>query len=242
MIFLYGVLLGSFYNVVGWRVPMKKSIAKPRSSCENCGHKLVIWELIPIISYILLRGKCRQCKSNISSLYMITELLTGILFTLVLIHKGFSLEAIIGLTLVSLLVIITVSDILYMLIPNKVLLFFFALFLVERLFIPLIPWYDSIIGGTVAFALLLTIGVVSKGGMGGGDIKLFALLGFALGMKIVLLSFILATLLGAVGGMIGLRAGVFQKGKPIPFGPFIAVGTLLSYFYHEIIISWVFPY
>lgn len=119
-----------------------------------------------------------------------------------------------------------------MIIPDKILLVFAGIFLLERIFIPLTPWWDSLLGAGIGFVLLLVIAVVSKGGMGGGDIKLFALIGFVVGTKILMLSFFLSTLFGAVFGIIGLLFKVVEKGKPIPFGPFIAAGTITAYYFH----------
>lgn len=154
------------------------------------------------------------------------------------IHMGWSYDLIIAWTVISLMVIVFVSDIHYMIIPDKVLLFFSGLFLIERCFLPLDPWWNSITGAAVGFTLLLLIAVVSKGGMGGGDIKLFAVIGFALGTKLVLISFFLSTFFGAFFGIIGILIGKVKKGKPMPFGPYIALGTVITYFYGERIIRW----
>jgi leader peptidase (prepilin peptidase) / N-methyltransferase len=228
---IYGLILGSFYNVVGLRIPLKQSIIKPRSACPNCKHTLTPIELIPVISYLIQRGKCRQCQARISPLYAIMELLTGILFVLVPLVLGWTAEIWVGWTIVSLFIIITVSDLKYMLIPDKILLFFAGVFLLERIFIPLTPWWDSLLGAAIGFTLLLIISIVSKGGMGGGDIKLYALIGFVLGTKLVLMSLFISTLLGAVIGILGIALRIFERKKPIPFGPFIAAGTLIAYFY-----------
>lgn len=165
------------------------------------------------------------------------EFLTGSLFLVVPLALGWNAEIWVGWTLVSLFIIITVSDIKYMLIPDKILLFFAGIFLLERIFIPLSPWWDSLLGAIIGFVLLLLISIVSKGGMGGGDIKLYALLGFVLGTKLVLMSLFISTLLGAVIGIVGILIGVFERKKPIPFGPFIAVGTLIAYFYGNTIFT-----
>jgi leader peptidase (prepilin peptidase) / N-methyltransferase len=234
---IYGLLFGSFFNVVGLRIPLNESIVKPRSACPRCNHTLTPLELIPIVSFIFQRGKCRQCLSSISPLYPIMEFLTGVLFVFVPLTLGWTAEILVGWTLVSLFIIITVSDIKYMLIPDKILLFFAGIFLLERIFIPLSPWWDSLLGATIGFTLLLVISIVSKGGMGGGDIKLYALLGFVLGTKLVLMSLFIATLLGALIGMIGIGLGLVERKKPIPFGPFIAVGTLIAYFYGQTIFT-----
>jgi leader peptidase (prepilin peptidase) / N-methyltransferase len=235
--FIYGLLFGSFYNVIGLRVPINESILTPRSACPKCKHTLTPLELIPVLSFLFQRGKCRQCKARISPLYPIMEFLTGVLFVVVPLTRGWTTEIFIGWTLVSLFIIITVSDIKYMLIPDKILLFFAGIFLLERIFIPLSPWWDSLLGATIGFTLLLVISIVSKGGMGGGDIKLYALLGFVLGTKLVLMSLFIATLLGALIGIIGIGLGLVERKKPIPFGPFIAVGTLIAYFYGQTIFT-----
>lgn len=237
LVFIYALLLGSFYNVVGLRVPLKKSIVKPRSSCPYCGHQLTAFELLPVFSYLIQKGKCRRCHGRISPLYPFMEALNAGLFVLAYIEFGLRWELIVAWTLISLFIIITVSDLKYMVIPDKVLLFFSGLFLVERLFIPLTPWWDSLIGAAAGFGLLLLIAVVSKGGMGGGDIKLYAVIGFVVGLKVMILSFMLATFFGAVFGLIALAFKLIERGKPIPFGPFIALGTILAYLYGDVFLS-----
>jgi leader peptidase (prepilin peptidase) / N-methyltransferase len=229
--FIYGVFLGSFYNVVGLRVPLKQSIIKPRSACPTCGHQLKPYELIPVISYFLQGGKCRGCKSRISPIYPTFELLTGVLFMTAPLVIGWSGELVVALSLISMFMIIIVSDINYMLIPDKILIWFAGIFLLERIIWPLNPWWDSILGAVTGFTLLLVIAFVSKGGMGGGDVKLYALLGLVLGFKLVLLSFFLSTLFGAVFGGLALLFKIVKRRQPIPFGPFIAAGTLTAYYW-----------
>ncbi|MDP4084553.1 MAG: prepilin peptidase [Bacillota bacterium] len=236
IIFFYGLIFGSFFNVVGLRVPMKQSIVKPRSACPKCGHQLRAFELIPVLSYIIQKGRCRGCQSRISPFYPIMELLTGILFVFAPYQIGWSWELIVAWSLISLFMIIVVSDIHYMVIPDKILVVFAGIFLLERFITPLTPWWDSLIGAVVGFLLLLLIAFVSKGGMGGGDIKLFALIGFVLGVKLLLLSFFLSTLYGAVFGIIALLFRIVKRRQPIPFGPFIVAGTLTAYFWGPAII------
>ncbi|WP_423799220.1 prepilin peptidase [Neobacillus sp. SAB-20_R2A] len=231
LLFLYGLLLGSFFNVVGLRVPLKQSIISPRSACLTCGHQLTPLELIPVISYLFQKGKCRGCQSRISPIYPTMELLTGVLFAVVPLVVGWSGELVVALTLISLFMIIIVSDIHYMIIPDKILIWFAGIFLLERIFFPLNPWWDSLLGAVTGFTLLLVIAIVSKGGMGFGDVKLYAVLGFVLGFKLVLLSFFLSTLYGAVIGGLALLFRIVNKRQPIPFGPFIAAGTLTAYFW-----------
>ncbi|CAM3941033.1 Type 4 prepilin-like proteins leader peptide-processing enzyme [Mesobacillus thioparans] len=236
--FFYGLILGSFYNVVALRVPEGKSIVAPRSSCPNCGHQLTALELIPVLSYVFQMGKCRRCKVGISPVYPLFELLTGVLFASAFYLIGWEFELVIAILLISLFIIITVSDLAYMIIPDKVLLGFTVLFVGVRIYQPLTPWWDSIIGAAAGFFLLLLIAFASKGGMGGGDIKLFALIGFAVGIKTMFLSFFFSTFFGAFFGIIGLMTGLVKRKQPIPFGPFIAIGTLVAYFFGEKMIDW----
>ncbi|MFC4800972.1 prepilin peptidase [Neobacillus sp. GCM10023253] len=240
LLLIYGLLLGSFFNVVGLRVPLKKSIVKPRSSCPTCGHQLTPLELIPVLSYMFQKGKCRGCQSRISPIYPFFELLTGILFAAAPYLVGWSGELIVALTLISLFMIITVSDIHYMIIPDKILIWFAGIFLLERIFMPLDPWWDSALGAVTGFLLLFIIMIVSKGGMGFGDVKLYALLGLVLGFKLVLLSFFLSTLYGAVIGGLAQLFRIIKKREPIPFGPFIAAGTLTAYFFGRDLIDLYF--
>ena len=233
-----GLVFGSFFNVVGLRVPEGQSIVKPRSHCPNCNHELSALELIPVFSFILLKGKCKSCGSRISWIYPVFELLTGALFLLSAVLIGWTPELIVALLLMSLLMIVFVSDINYMIIPDKVLIFFAPLFLLARIFIPLTPWWSAFVGSAVGFFLLLLIAYISRGGMGGGDIKLFAVLGLALGWKGILLTLMLASLYGSVIGLIGLLFGKIKRGEPFPFGPFIVLGTVTAYFFGQPIVEW----
>src|SRR3954447_17587287 len=172
-LFILGSVLGSFYNVVGLRVPQNGSIVRPRSHCTSCGRTLTALDMVAVFSWLLLRGKCRISGAKVSVIYPVMELATGLLFMLAFYHFGFNLEVLVSFTFISLLVIIIVSDIAYMLIPDKVLIFFTPLLIVERIFIPLDPWWDPLAGAVFGFGLLFLIAIISKGGMGGGDIKLF---------------------------------------------------------------------
>ncbi|TWI57097.1 prepilin peptidase [Halalkalibacter nanhaiisediminis] len=238
-LFLIGSVLGSFFNVVGIRVPRRESIIRPRSHCSICKRNLTAADLVPIFSYLFLKGKCRKCGTRISPLYPLVEAGTGLLFVASFLVFGWTGEMIVSLVLMSMLAIIFVSDIRYMIIPNKVLLFFAPLFLALRLvWIPLDPWWDALVGAGIGFGLLLMIAVVSRGGMGGGDIKLFAVLGLVLGWQGTLLAFFFSCLFGALIGGVGLLVGKVERRKPIPFGPFIVLGTITAYFFGSILVEW----
>lgn len=237
-LFIFGLVLGSFYNVVGLRVPKKASIVTPASHCTNCQRRLTTVDLIPVFSYILVRGKCRTCSVKISPIYMITELLTGILFAFSYWKLGFSAELVVALFFISLLIIINVSDMAYMLIPDKILLFFLPLLLVARFFSPLTPWWESIVGALAGFSILYLIAFVSKGGIGGGDIKLFFLIGIVLGTVNTLFTLFFASLIGMIVGIVVLKVRGQGRKTPVPFGPSIAIAAVIIYFYGEALINW----
>lgn len=234
-LFLFGFVFGSFYNVVGIRLAHGESIVVPRSHCPHCGHTLTAKELIPVLSYLWQRGKCTHCGAGISVKYPIFEFLTASLFTISPMLTGWSKDLLLALMLVSLVVIVTVSDLDAMIIPNKVLLFFGIAGILLRLFIPAEPWWDAYAGAAVGFLLLFLIALLSNGGMGGGDIKLFAVLGLFVGIKGIVLTLVLAAFLGLLYGLFQMAFRNMSRSEPIPFVPFIGMAALLIfYFYHEI--------
>ncbi len=238
VVFIFGIVFGSFFNVVGLRVPKKQSIAYPPSHCPSCERQLTAIDLLPVLSYVLLRGKCRTCQAKVSPIYPSMELLTGILFALAYVHFGLTAEFFVALLFISMLVCITVSDIAYMLIPNKILLFFLPLLVVGRIFSPLTPWWDSLLGAVVGFGMLYIVALLSRGGMGGGDIKLFFVIGIVLGTVKTLLTLAFASAIGLVIGIIVLRMTKKGRKTPVPFGPSIALAAIILYFYGEHIITW----
>ncbi|WP_399631840.1 prepilin peptidase [Sporosarcina sp. SG10008] len=238
LFFIYGIVFGSFFNVVGLRVPKKESIVSPPSHCTTCDRKLGVLDLVPVFSYIFLKGKCRRCGSKISPIYPFMEFVTGVLFALSFYMLGFSSELVVAILFMSLLVVITVSDIAYMLIPNKVLLPFAIVLIGLRLIIPLEPWWDSFLGAIVGFGVLYLIAIVSKGGMGGGDIKLFFVIGLVLGTTNTLVTLFLAAFIGSIVGLIVLKRTGQGRKTPIPFGPSIAVAAVISYFWGADFVAW----
>jgi leader peptidase (prepilin peptidase)/N-methyltransferase len=235
---IYGLIFGSFFNVVGLRVPKNESIVNPPSHCTICDRRLTFKDLVPVFSFVFLKGKCRGCGTKINWIYPAMELTTAVLFAFAYWKIGFSLELIVAILFISMLVMITVSDFAYMLIPDKVLLFFGALLIIARAFSPLDPWWDSIIGAAGGFGLLLLIAILSKGGMGGGDIKLFAVIGLVLGIIPTLLTLFLAAFIGAIVGVIHLRRSKQGRKTPVPFGPSIALAAIIVYFYGTQMLDW----
>lgn len=235
---ILGLVLGSFYNVVGLRVPKGESIVHPPSHCTSCGKRLRLLELIPILSYVMQGGKCRGCHVRISPIYMVTEFVTGVLFAYATWRLGVSAELFVVLAFISLLVIINVSDFAYMLIPNKVLLFFLPLLVVGRILSPLEPWWDSALGAVIGFGILFVIAIVSKGGMGGGDIKLFFLIGLVVGTMQTLLILFVASFIGMIVGFVVLKVRGQGRKTPIPFGPSIALASVIVYFWGDAMMSY----
>ncbi len=228
--FISGAILGSFYNVVGYRLPKGESIISPPSHCPKCNHKLGALELIPIVSYILLKGKCKHCNTKVSAFYTVFELLTGLLFALAFISYGLSLELIIALTFISMLVIIVVSDYNYMIISDEVLIFFSILLGIEIFFIHgTDAFLSSIISALLAFITMLLIKLggdklFKRESMGGGDIKLMFVFGLVLGYPMTIVSIFLGSIVGLVISLITLRK---NPEHIIPFGPFLAIGALI---------------
>ncbi|WP_214846733.1 A24 family peptidase [Exiguobacterium sp. s193] len=237
--FIIGMLITSFTNVVGLRIPLGESIVRPRSHCPNCGHVLGPLELTPVIGYLALRGKCRDCKQPISAKYPALELLGGVLYAYAFYQFGWSMQFVLTLILTSLLFILVMSDLAYMLVPNKILLFFLPISLIVRYLSPLENWYNPIIGGIVGFGLLFVIFLASRQGMGAGDVKLFGLLGIFLGPLDVVIALFVSAFVGSLIGLTLLGLKRIERKQPIPFVPSIAIGTLLTYYFAD---DWVTLY
>ena len=231
--FVVGLVLGSFYNVVGLRICKGESIIFPSSHCPKCNHKLKPYELVPVLSYIFLKGKCKKCKDKISIMYPITELITGILFALSFYVFGFSSETILLMMISSLFVIIIVTDINYYIIPDSVLIVFGILILVYNLLTKGVKGSLIYLGyGLLMFMfmfILMKLGnaIFKEESLGGGDIKLMAVLGMTL--KPIMSFFALST-----GALLALPISLYiyksKKDKIIPFGPFILCGFLIIMF------------
>jgi len=228
--FILGMVFGSFYNVVGYRLPKGESIVKPASHCPNCNHKLKWYELIPVFSFIIQGGKCRKCKQKISFFYSFFELMCGILFALAFVIFEFNPELIIALTFISMLIIIVVSDYHYMIIPDEVLIFFGILLFGEITFIYDFPEAFIRLGhGLFAFLTMLAIKLLGdfifkKESMGGGDIKLMFIFGLVLSYPMAMLSIFVASIIGLPISFFLMKK---YQNHEIPFGPFLAAGAVI---------------
>lgn len=228
--FILGTVLGSFYNVVGFRLPRGESIVYPASHCPNCNHQLKFWELIPILSFFFQRGKCTSCKQKISWFYPVFEFSCGLVFALAFLSYGFCWQLLIVLTFISMLIIIMVSDYKYMIIPDEVLLFFGIALFFEILFI---DGYQTLLvslgNGCIASLCIYFLKIVGdlvfkKESMGGGDIKLLFIFGLVLGWQLSVFSIFLASVIGLPLSLIILYK---NSNHEIPFGPFLSIGALI---------------
>lgn len=235
---ILALLIGSFLNVVAFRIPMGESLLKPASYCPSCNHNLSFFDKLPIISYLKLRGKCRYCHTKISLIYPVGELLTLITFILIPVFIGFSAELVIAYLFSLIMITVTISDIRYKIIPDKIVYPGILLIFILRLLIHPIPFWNYILGAVIFGGFLLLVAIISRGGMGGGDIKLFFLIGLALGWQDALLALFLASLSGTIFGAILLLTGKIKKRELIPFGPFIFIGTMIAYFLGKDIWHW----
>jgi leader peptidase (prepilin peptidase)/N-methyltransferase len=233
-----GLVMGSFFNVVGLRMPEGKSILKPRSACPVCHHELTAIELIPLFSYLFQGGKCKNCKTKISFVYPMMELITGLLFVLTL-YKATSVGMfVVSLTLISMLVVITVSDIAYQLILDKHLIFFSVLFIIERIVFKNLSVYNFL-DALIVFVAILGFAFVmekllKKEALGGGDLKLLTVLAFILGLTETLLTIYI----GAMAALVFIALS--RKKDYFAFGPFLAFGAIVMWFYGNDIINLYF--
>lgn len=234
-LFVLGTILGSFYNVVAYRLPKGESIVYPSSHCPNCNHKLRPWELIPVFSFVLQKGKCSSCNQKISVFYPISEIICGLLFVFSYLSFGISLNLIIALTFVSMLIIVILSDYYYMIIEDSVLLFFGILILLE---IFLINGFDNLLlclfNGLISSLVILTLKLFGdftfkKESMGWGDIKLMLVIGMVIGWDMSILTIFLSAFLAFPVSLIILKS---SKNHEIPYGPFLSFASLILYFTH----------
>lgn len=230
--FIFGITLGSFYNVVGYRLPKGESIISPPSHCTNCNHQLTAIELIPIFSYILQGGKCKNCKVKISLFYPFFEFATGALFVIAYLIFGLSIELFIALTFISMTLIIFISDYLYYIISDEVLIVSAILLMIEIFLLKGIEGLlVSLFNGAVAFGIMYLIKqlgdfIFKKESMGGGDIKLLFVFGLVLGWEMSLISIFLASFIGLPISIYMLATNP-NKDRIIPFGPFLCSAALI---------------
>lgn len=243
LISLYGLLIGSFLNVCIYRIPKEESIVFPSSHCPNCDTNLKWYDLVPVFSFIVQRGKCRYCGGKISPQYPIIELLNSIIYLIIYIKFGLTLEFFFYAIIFSLLIVITVIDLQHMIIPDILIILILGITIVYKVLSYIVysksPELLNSIGGLVlSGALFILIIILSKGGMGGGDVTLIGALGFILGIKKIFFTIFLSFILGAIISVFLLITKIKGRKDPIPFGPFIILGFFIVVFWGEELISW----
>lgn len=241
-LFAVGLVMGSFYTVIGLRVPLNESIIKPRSHCDSCHKELKWYELIPIISWIIEGGRCSKCHSKIPVFYPVIELLTGFLFALSYHLYGISYEFFAMLVISSLLIIILVSDFKYLVILDSPLV-------ISSILILTLKWYyfgfrtfvASLISGVCLFLFMFIIKfigdkVFKRESLGGGDIKLATFFGFTLGIRLSFMSIVLGSFLAFPYALYYVMK---NKEKEIPFGPFLITGMLIIFLLQSLINNFI---
>ncbi len=231
--FILGSLFGSFLTVVGYRLPKGEDFIKTRSHCDNCGHELSFLDLVPFISYFCLRGRCRYCKVKFSSLSNSMEFFTGILFALAFYVFGFSIELFIALGIVAMLIIISVTDISYYIIPDEVLIFFTCYFIVFKCLAGgFKAVFFGVLSGAALFIVMYSIMLLGdflfkKESLGGGDIKMMFVFGLIVDPFMGFIIIFLASFLALPISLIILYK---KKNNLVPFGPFLLISFMFIYF------------
>lgn len=252
ILFVFGALIGSFLNVCIYRIPRNQSIIWPSSRCPSCNNPIKFYDNIPIFSYyLLLRGRCRFCKEKISGRYPLVEALNGFSYLLVFWRFGPAWSSAVYCILCSAMIVITFIDYDFQIIPDRITLPGIPVGLVAGSFLLPDPFLRatalgfkaSLIGAVSGFLFFylvafLSIRILKKEGMGGGDIKMMAMVGAFLGWKAVILTTFLGSLFGSIIGIGLMVLRGREKGSLIPFGPFLALGALVSLFFGQEILIW----
>ena len=242
-VFVFGLCVGSFLNVCIHRIPESKSIVSPGSMCPRCGQTIRFYDNIPLLSYLLLRGRCRNCRTSISIRYPLVELLSGALAVSVVLKYGLTPEAAAVYGFIAVLTVITFIDIDHRIIPDVISLPGIAAFFLAARLVPSVTWKDSLIGILAGGGSLLLVAwiyhlVTRKEGMGGGDIKLLAMIGAMVGWKGVLFTIFVSSATGTVIGLIVMLVQRRNLKLAVPFGPFLAFGAVAYLFVGPQVIQW----
>ena len=243
LIFILGLIVGSFCNVCIYRIPKNESIIYPTSHCPKCRTTIKPVDNIPLLSYILLKGRCRNCGSKISIQYPVVELLTGMIYLIIYLIYGLSIQSLIYIILSSALIIIAFIDLNEQIVPDVISLPGIGVGLILSFFVPYLSFINSALGVVVGGGIILIIALVGsmifkREAMGGGDVKLAAMIGAFLGWRYTIISLFLGFFLGALAGIFLILSKIKSKEEMVPFGPFIALGSLITLLWGEKIIAW----
>lgn len=244
MVFFFGMCVGSFMNVCIFRLPdPEKSIVRPRSMCPNCNTMIPLYDNIPMLSYILLRRSCRFCKTPIPIRYPLVELLGGLFALAVFLRFGPTLAGLTNYLFVSVLLVVAFIDLDHRIIPDRITLPGLPIFFIAALLTPAVTWIDALLGILVGGGILFGIGwlyyrITQKEGMGGGDIKLLAMIGAFTGWQGVCFTIFVASGIGTLVGVVFMLLQRQNMKLAIPFGPFLSIGAILYIFFGNDIIAW----
>jgi len=238
---LFGLVIGSFLNVCIYRIPRHESIVYPGSRCPSCLRPIKIWDNIPILSFILLRGKCRYCGARISLRYPLVEISSALLALGILYRFGPNLTFIIYYTWSCALMVITFIDLDYQIIPNNISIGGIVLGLLLNFWLP-ISLKDALIGGGLGAGILLAVIygyfiITRREGMGLGDVKLLAMIGVFIGWHGVIVTILVSSLAGSVVGIIWVLLTKKDMKTAIPFGPFLSLGAIIYLFWGQELIN-----
>lgn len=231
-IFLLGLIVGSFINVVIYRLPKGESLLWPRSRCPHCGRQIKAWDNIPLVSFLFLRGRCRYCKEPIGWRYPVVELLTGLIFALCYYQFDWQPFLLIALYFAAVLLMVSFIDLEHQIIPNKIVFPAMIAGAVLKFGIQPTSFLASVLGFVMAGGFLLVVGLLRKDAMGGGDVKLAALMGLILDSKVIIALFV-AFIVGAAAGILLILLKIKGRKELIPFGPFLALGGLVTLFWSQ---------
>jgi leader peptidase (prepilin peptidase)/N-methyltransferase len=238
-----GLCIGSFLNVLIYRLPLGRSIVKPGSACPNCGARIRWYDNIPILSYLILRGKCRHCRSRISLRYPLVELVTGLLSLAIFLRYGVSWACLFYFIFVAALIAIIFIDFDHQIIPDVITYPGIIAGFISSLILPNITYRDSLIGIILGGGILYLIALgylmlARREGMGGGDIKLLAMIGAFLGWQALPFTILSSAFLGSVVGIIAMLKTGKDTRMAIPFGPFLSIGAILYLFWGKAVTQW----
>lgn len=236
VVFVVGAALGSFLNVVIYRLPHGESLVRPRSRCPHCGAAITPRDNIPVISYILLRGRCRACRKPISARYPVVEVTTAALLTVLWMREGPTIQFVAAALFMLMLITIFFVDLDHRIVPNAIT--YPGTLLGLLLAVPQGRILDALLTAAGAGAFFLLIALVSRGGMGGGDIKLAAMMGAFLGWPAIAFALLVAFTTGAAAGVYLIASGRRSRKDPIPFGPSLAAGAMVAWFAAAPVIAW----
>lgn len=225
---IFGLIVGSFLNVLIFRVPRGESIVLPPSHCFHCGHRLALWDLIPVLSFIFLKGCCRYCQARISWRYPVVELLTAGLTLLVWDRFGLNVHGLIMAVFVYALIVIAFIDLDHQIIPNVITIPMILIGLVFRSWQG--EWIDAVLGGLVGGGILFLIVWIYPKGMGMGDVKYLTMAGVFLNWPGAVYSLFLGSFLGVLVILPLMLVGKIRRNEPFSFGPFLVAGTLAMTF------------